>query len=274
LELRLDEPYVETPIFIRRLANERSFIVLDDVATLEQAENLNIINNCLGPGSRVIVTTRDKEICSQFNECEIYEVKGLNEDESLELLCLNAFRQKHPKEGYEGLSKIAISYCRGNPLALKVLGAYFCKKSKEVWQSELEKLKKIPNVRIHNLLKLSFDDLDRTQQDIFLDIACFYYSEPRDLYNPGYLRALWNACNFFAESGIKVLLCRALITIRSNVKIEMHGLLVDMGREIVKQESPKDPGRRSRLWDPEEIYQVLKHNKVCIYIYDYVIYAR
>jgi hypothetical protein len=124
------------------------------------------------------------------------------------------------------------------------------------------------------VLKLSFDDLDRTQQDIFLDIAYFYYSEPRDLYNPGYLRALWNACNFFAESGIKVLLCRALITIRSNVKIEMHGLLVDMGREIVKQESPKDPGRRSRLWDPEEIYQVLKHNKVCIYIYDYVIYAR
>ncbi|WJX32895.1 hypothetical protein P8452_21171 [Trifolium repens] len=34
-----------------------------------------------------------------------------------------------------------------------------------------------------------------------------------------------------------------------------------MGREIVKQESPKHLGKRSRLWDPEEVYDVLKYNK-------------
>jgi len=39
-------------------------------------------------------------------------------------------------------------------------------------------------------------------------------------------------------------------------------LLEEMGREVVKQESPEDPGRRSRLWDPEEVYDVLKYNKV------------
>jgi leucine-rich repeat protein SHOC2 len=37
-----------------------------------------------------------------------------------------------------------------------------------------------------------------------------------------------------------------------------------MGREIVKQKSSKDPGRRSRLWNPKEVYQVLKYNKVSI----------
>jgi hypothetical protein len=42
----------------------------------------------------------------------------------------------------------------------------------------------------------------------------------------------------------------------------MHDLLVEMGREIVKQECPKNPGSRSRLWDPKEIYQVFKYNKV------------
>jgi len=57
LELGLDAPYVESPIFIRKLAWERSLIVLDDEATTEQAENLYIVNDCLGPGSRVIVTT-------------------------------------------------------------------------------------------------------------------------------------------------------------------------------------------------------------------------
>jgi hypothetical protein len=80
-ELPLNSPYLETPILERRLACEKSLIVLDDVATLEQAENLN--NMCLGPGSRVIVTTRDKQIFSQFDECKIYDVEGLDEDDSL-----------------------------------------------------------------------------------------------------------------------------------------------------------------------------------------------
>ena len=87
LELHLDSPYVETPMLLRKLACERNFTVLDDVATLEQAENFNIGNNCLGQGSRIMVTTRDKQICSEFDECEIYEVKELNEDESLQLFC-------------------------------------------------------------------------------------------------------------------------------------------------------------------------------------------
>ncbi|XP_057973733.1 disease resistance-like protein DSC1 [Malania oleifera] len=32
----------------------------------------------------------------------------------------------------------------------------------------------------------------------------------------------------------------------------MHDLLQDMGRDIVRQESPKEPGKRSRLWSCEE----------------------
>ncbi|KAK2442707.1 disease resistance protein RPV1 [Trifolium repens] len=179
LELRPDALDIETPIFIRKLACEKSLIVLDDVATLEQAENLN--NMCLGPGSRVIVTTRDKQVFSQFVECLIYEVKGLDKNNSLQVFCWHAFRTKHAKVGYEELLKRAIGYCGGNPLALKVLGANFRTKSKEVWESELEKLKEIPNRKIQDVLRLSFDDLDRTQQDIFLDIACFFGSKASNI---------------------------------------------------------------------------------------------
>ncbi|AES71603.2 putative TIR domain, winged helix-turn-helix DNA-binding domain-containing protein [Medicago truncatula] len=256
-----DAPYVETPIFRRRLACEKSLTVLDDVTTLEQVEILNIDNICLGPGSRIIVTTRDKQICNQFNECAIYEVEGLNEDESLEVFCLEAFREKYPKIGYRGLSKRAIGYCGGNPLALKVLGANFRTKSKEAWESELEKLKKIPNGRIHDVLKLSFDDLDRTQQEIFLDIACFFNLELHACFGRDEITTLLNACNFFAVSGIEVLLYKALLTIEHYDQVTMHDLLVEMGREIVRKESLKDPGSRSRLWDPKEVYDLLKYNK-------------
>ncbi|KAK9200669.1 hypothetical protein WN944_015867 [Citrus x changshan-huyou] len=34
-----------------------------------------------------------------------------------------------------------------------------------------------------------------------------------------------------------------------------------MGREIVHQEYVKEPGKRSRLWDPKEIRRILNHNK-------------
>ena len=42
----------------------------------------------------------------------------------------------------------------------------------------------------------------------------------------------------------------------------MHDLIQEMGWNIVQQESIEDPGRRSRLWDPEEVYDVLKYNRV------------
>ncbi|KAI4332412.1 hypothetical protein L6164_017322 [Bauhinia variegata] len=40
----------------------------------------------------------------------------------------------------------------------------------------------------------------------------------------------------------------------------MHDLIQDMGREIVRQESPNDPRQRSRLWFHEDILEVLEEN--------------
>ncbi|KAI4353222.1 hypothetical protein L6164_002188 [Bauhinia variegata] len=40
----------------------------------------------------------------------------------------------------------------------------------------------------------------------------------------------------------------------------MHHLIQDMGRNIVKQESPLEPGGRSRLWLREDIIHVLEEN--------------
>lgn len=40
----------------------------------------------------------------------------------------------------------------------------------------------------------------------------------------------------------------------------MHDLLQEMGREIVRQESPENPGERSRLWYHEDILRVFREN--------------
>ena len=44
--------------------------------------------------------------------------------------------------------------------------------------------------------------------------------------------------------------------------IEIHDLLQKMGREIVRQESPYEAGRRSRLWFHQDIINVLEESTV------------
>ncbi|KAK7401090.1 hypothetical protein VNO78_12404 [Psophocarpus tetragonolobus] len=114
---------------MRRLGHKKVFIVLDDVSTSEELEYLSKDYNLLGQGSRVIVTTRNKQIFRPF--AQVYNVKELNFHHSLQLFCLTVFEEKQPQQGYEDLSRSTILYCKGIPLALKVLGASFRRKSKE-----------------------------------------------------------------------------------------------------------------------------------------------
>ncbi|KAK9200075.1 hypothetical protein WN944_015270 [Citrus x changshan-huyou] len=56
-------------------------------------------------------------------------------------------------EGYKELSEIVINYAQGVPLALEILGCYLFGREKEVWESAINKLKRIPNKEIQNVLK-------------------------------------------------------------------------------------------------------------------------
>jgi hypothetical protein len=47
-----------------------------------------------------------------------------------------------------------------------------------------------------------------------------------------------------------------------DVYVTVHDLIEDMGKEIVRQESPKEPGERSRLWCYNDIVHVLQENTV------------
>jgi hypothetical protein len=42
--------------------------------------------------------------------------------------------------------------------------------------------------------------------------------------------------------------------------LNMHDLIQDMGREIVRQEEPNNPAKRSRLWLHQDIIDVLSAN--------------
>ncbi|GAU19030.1 hypothetical protein TSUD_193680 [Trifolium subterraneum] len=158
-------------------------------------------------------------------------------------------------EDYAELSEKIVNYAKGVPLALKVLGFLLCGRTKEAWESQLRKLDRLPENDIFKVLKLSYEGLDEEQKDIFLDIACFYRGHLENV-----VAQTLDSCGFSAHIGMDILKDRCLISV-SEGRIVMHDLIQEMGHEIVRQQCVNAPGKRSRLWKPEEIYQVLKKNK-------------
>nr|XP_048324914.1 disease resistance protein RUN1-like [Ziziphus jujuba var. spinosa] len=251
-------PFVGSNFVEKQLPCKSILVVLNDVNNSKQLEYLAGEHVWFGPGSRIIVTTRDKQVLGKnaqgIDEVEIYEVEKLDCDEALELFHLNALRNNSLATDYADMSDQAVAYANGIPLALKVLGLFLCSKSKEEWESALFKLIVVPNMEIQNVLRLSYEGLDDREKKIFLDIACFFNGDDRDD-----MQSILNACGFFADIGIRVLIDKSLITIMDN-KLWMHDLLQEMGKEIIRQQSIKEPGNPSRLWN-DDVYHLLENNK-------------
>nr|CAN76980.1 hypothetical protein VITISV_017447 [Vitis vinifera] len=176
------------------LSSKRVFIVLDDVVDQNQLKALLRHRECLGEGSRVIITTRNKHVLVVQEVDDLYEVEGLNPEEACELFSLYAFKQNLPKSDYRNLACRVVGYCQGLLLALKVLGSLLFNKTIPEWESELRKLDREPEAEIHNVLKRSYDGLDRREKNIFLDVACFFKGEDRDF--PNKWSRLWDPCDF------------------------------------------------------------------------------
>ncbi|ESQ27895.1 hypothetical protein EUTSA_v10018617mg [Eutrema salsugineum] len=60
-----------------RLKNQKVLLVADDVSEIEQLDALAEDFNCFGPGSIVIITTRDKQLLSSYGIELLYEVGSL-----------------------------------------------------------------------------------------------------------------------------------------------------------------------------------------------------
>ncbi|KAL5843212.1 hypothetical protein ACOSQ4_009170 [Xanthoceras sorbifolium] len=243
--------------FIRKRYNRKKLLlILDDVSNFRQIEYLIGGSDCLTSQSRIIITSRDKQVLKNCGVNKVYKVRELFHDEALKLFCRYAFKRNHPMMGYVELSNKVAEYAQGVPLALKVLGSHLLDKGKEVWKSAIDKLETFPHIDIHKVMKISYDGLDDDVRKIFLDIACFL-----KYYDTGLAKSILNACGFHSEIGISILINQSLIAINDINKITIHDLLQAMGREIVRQESIDNPGKRSRLWHHEDIYYVLTKNK-------------
>ncbi|KAJ4716785.1 Disease resistance protein [Melia azedarach] len=250
---RLQNVYEGMNILGSRLRHKKVLLVIDDVVTVKQLKSLARKHDWFGPGSRIIITSRDEHLLTIHGVDEVYKLGELNVDEACRLFFMEAFKAHEPMKDFVRLSKRAVQYAAGLPLALRVLGSFLYGRTVEEWKSALQRLKRDSSNEILDILQISFDGLQEEEKKIFLDIACFFKGEDID-----YVTNILEDCDFDPIIGIRVLVEKSLISVNHN-KLWMHDLLQEMGHQIVKRES-KEPGKRSRLWEEADARHMFSEN--------------
>ncbi|KAL2334991.1 hypothetical protein Fmac_016204 [Flemingia macrophylla] len=243
------------PIIKHRLHLKKVLLILDDVDSINQLRATVGETNWFGSGSRIIITTRDRHLLKCHGVERVYEVNVMFEKEGAKLLSWYAFKTEKVDPCYQNILNRVVAYTSGLPLALEVIGSNLSGKKIEEWESALDQYQRIPKKDIHDILKVSYDSLEEGEQDIFLDIACFFKG-----YALTYVEEILSSHHGFCpKHAIRVLIDRSLVKIVSG-HVTLHDLIEDMGKEIERKES-QEPGKFSRLWHPEDIVEVLEENK-------------
>ncbi|KAM5587700.1 disease resistance-like protein DSC1 [Rosa sericea] len=269
--LRISTPSIGSTFIKKRLSRAKVLVVLDDVNDDSQLETLVGDQVQFGPGSRIIITTRDMRQLNVMQQLQkgadrdvvIYKAEELNHEEALQLFHLNDSEEIRCGAEYTELGRMVVHHAAGIPLALKIWGSLFrqCKSTQER-ESFFKKLKRFPEKKLQNVYRISYDALGENEREIFLYIACFHKGE--DVYRA---KEQLDACGLFADSGINVLIDMSLISIKDKGWTEktrylwMHDLIQEMGWAIQCEQHPAKPGKRSRLCTPDDICHVLEKNK-------------
>lgn len=239
-----------------RLKSRKVLFFIDDLDDQVVLDALAGQTQWFGCGSRIIAITKDKHILRAHGINHIYEVCLPSEKIALQMLCRSAFRQNSPPHGFMELASEVVERVDSLPLGLNVLGSYLRGRDEEDWIDMLLRLRKGIDGKIEKTLRVSYDGLDnKNDKAIFRHIAClFNYASVSGI------KQLLADSDLGVNIGLKNLDDKSLIHIRKYT-VEMHHLLQEMGKEIVRTQS-NEPGEREFLMDSKDICDVLEENTV------------
>eukprot|EP01018_Ginkgo_biloba_P023509 Gb_17378 [translate_table: standard] len=231
-------------ILRKRLRGLHALIILDDIDHDDQLDALLVKKGILGPSSLILITSRDEGVLKRSEIKCFYKVKGLNVKHAEELFCSHAFLQPHLRNGFEDLVKGFLTVCDGLPLSLKVFGGHLSgNNDKAYWKCELKKISRILPSDIKKKLKISYNALDREEQLIFMDIACFLLGEDKNM-----AIRIWDGSDCSGLVGLQTLQRKCLVELEDEKYLKMHDHLRDLGRDMAGE----DPLTR-RLWRPNDV---------------------
>jgi hypothetical protein len=249
--------------------DRKVLIVIDDVDERGQFDQLIPDINKLAPGSRVIITSRDSNVVNNImknGNCKYlrHEMALLSTADSRHLFNWHAFHSVDAIDGFQELAKKVADACCGLPLALVVTGCFLFHKREEcdlelTWLQTIKTLHEDKN--IFDKLKISYNSLSPEASMMFLDIACFMIGQREHI-----AMQIFEACksNYKEpETSFSSLKDKCLVKLDEDRRIVMHDLLLDMGRQVVKNQSHNmEKGTPSHLWDPEMVQRVLQNKEV------------
>ena len=233
-----------------RLCNRTVLLVIDDIWRPTQRDALLVP---LGPGSRVVLTTRDAQLL-QCPGIIVQPVEVLDRSAALDLFCWHAFKADRPPAAYSELAVEAAEQCAGLPLTLQVVGSYLQDQpDQESWRAALARLQaaqpltgcRTEDDDLWGVLKLSYDTLGQAEKEMFLDIACCMLGKERSV-----VLAAWGVDG---ATSLRNLINRSLASVGKLGHLGMHDQLRDMAKEIVVMAHRRLPALRSRAWMPEAL---------------------
>ncbi|XP_027906171.1 putative disease resistance protein At4g11170 isoform X3 [Vigna unguiculata] len=240
------------------LSGKRVLIVLDDMNEYSTLLDLCRCRARFSEGTVIIITTTNEGLLIRHPVDSVFRIERMNAKESLELLSWHAFREAKPKEDYNDLARKVVTYSGELPLLLEVTGSSLFERTKREWNGVLFEFAKRPQNNVPRKLKISFDVLcNQIEKDLFLDVCRFFVGKGRV-----YATNILNGFGVDVDNGIRVLTERSLIQVEKNNKLGMHSLLREMGREIIREITGKEPGKISQLWLDKDVEYVLTENTV------------
>ncbi|GMY18833.1 putative late blight resistance protein homolog R1B-16 [Fagus crenata] len=159
----------------RCLQGRRYLLVLDDIWDNKVWDEVNTAFPDKSKGSRVLITSRNKEVAVHAASPHIrpHELPFLNEEESWELFSKKVFRGDTCPAGLETLGREIAKSCDGLPLAIVVLGGLLANKEKSdrIWKKWAGHVNSyLTEDRSHciDILALSYNHLPRRLKPCFL----------------------------------------------------------------------------------------------------------
>ncbi|KAK2440170.1 putative disease resistance RPP13 protein [Trifolium repens] len=179
------------------LTGKKYLLVLDGVCNIDgnRWEHLLLLFNRGSSGSKMIVTTQDKEVASIMRSTWLLHLKKLEESDSWSLFVKHAFPGRNVFEypNHESIAKKIVEKCGGLPLALKTLGNLLQKFSECEWVKIFEtNLWHLPrdDSNINLMLRLSYLNLPSYLKHCFAYCSIF----PKGYeFEKGELIKLWMA---------------------------------------------------------------------------------
>ncbi|XP_056167234.1 disease resistance protein RPS5-like [Syzygium oleosum] len=189
------------------LTQKKFVLLIDDVWASLDLSKIGVPCPGLENRSKVVFTTRLKQVCHQMGAGEIFEVQCLTPEEALVLFENNVGKStvdSHPE--IPKLAKDIAQECKGLPLALITVGrAMTGIANPREWKHALTTLKENPHKltgmveEVYHILELSYDRLnDFTLQLCFLYCCLF----PEDYHiRPHNLIGLWIGEGLLGDTG-------------------------------------------------------------------------